>query len=114
MLKKVLNIAFFLIEIIPSKIFSNIVRYVPKLCTKEQSFSFPQPTPDILNCIDPRTFHISWTQNYLTLRRDDFVGKELLRWYSPKPIDINYITLTSPGDETLWDFSGLQGKCHSF
>ena len=70
-------------------------------------------TPDVLDCLESRTFWISWENGHIDVREESLAGNSLLTWTDTNPLEVHMMALSSgPGSEGAeWIYSINAGRC---
>ena len=69
-------------------------------------------TPDVLDCLESRTFWISWENGQIDVREESLAGNSLLSWTDTNPLEVHMMALSSgPGSEGAeWIYSINAGR----
>ena len=70
-------------------------------------------TPDVLDCLESRTFWISWENGQIDVREESLAGNSLLSWTDTNPLEVHMMALSSgSGSEGAeWTYSTSAGRC---
>ena len=71
-----------------------------------------ESTPDVLSCLESRTFWISWDNGQIDVGVGDVSGRRLLSWVDSEPMEVHSMALSSgPGsDGAEWVYPINSGK----